>query len=380
MGIFPVTPQTKIQFKQALIHDMLTVIGLLNYAEHIEGLSDWVQNTAGRIESQNLKLLDSVASLIRFSQGLHGHLVDKLSVGEAAHNFAVMMDALEELDSEMIRQVALECVMEWCIQKDIIPAETPLPTTEHETLEILKIMQKFREENWQAPPAKMNLADLAVLLLDANALHEQFLFAFEYVWHRFYGARWQQDSQQEQTSLRYHLRQDYTYDLAAVFSSVTGRNLPENVREKLPNMQYVTFLPCCHIGAHVIISTWRDKMWIGYNANLVTDDVAHVGRTSVAMLYPVLSSLADETRLKIVTYLQIQGERNVSDIAEDLKLTISTASRHLKLLARTGILTIRRDGTMRYYTLNPQALIDVGQGLQQLGESVLYHQQEHLEM
>ena len=382
VGIFPVTPQTKIEFKQALIHDVLTVIGLLNYAEHIEGLSDWIQNTAGRIESQNLKLLDSVASLIRFSQGLHGYLVDALAIGEASHNFGLMMDALEALDSESIRQVALECALEWSINQDIIPADTPLPQNEHEVLDILKTVHAYREEVWQEPPSTVNLADLAALLFDANALHEQFLFAFEYVWHRFYGARWQQDAQQEQMSLNYHVRQDYAYDLPAVFSSVTGRNLPDSVREKLPNMQQVTFLPCCHVGAHVIVSSWRDQMWIGYNANLVTDEIiTPLGHKSVASLYPYLSSLADETRLKIVAYLQVQKERNVGDIAEDLNLTISTASRHLKLLARTGILTIRRDGTMRYYTLNPQALIDLGQGLQQLGESVLYHQQEqHVEM
>ena len=57
-----------------------------------------------------------------------------------------------------------------------------------------------------------------------------------------------------------------------------------------------------------------------------------------------------------MTYLQTQGERNVGDIAEDMNLTISTASRHLTLLARTGILHMRRDGTMRYYTVNSQGL------------------------
>ncbi len=380
LGIFPVTPQIKIGFKQALIHDVLTVVGLLKYAEHIEGLSDWIQNTAGRIESQNLKLLDSVASLVRFSQGLHGYLTKHLAVGDAAHDFALMMDLLEDLNGEELAQVAIESLFDWGIHHDVLPDDLALPTNEAEALEILTIIQKYREEVWQAPPVSINLADLAALLFDPTALHEQFLFAFEYVWHRFYGARWQQDSQQEQVSLRYHLRQNHGTDLESVFHTVTGRYLPENVRDKLPNIRNIWFLPCCHVGAHVIVSTYQDTMWIGYNANLVTDEGVPIDHTPVAALYPYLSALADETRLKIVTYLQVQGERNVGEIADDLHLTISTASRHLKLLARTGILALRRDGTMRYYTLNPQALIDVGQSLQQLGESVLHHQQEQLNM
>lgn len=380
MGIFPVTPQIKIGFKQALIHDLLTIIGLLKYAEHIEGLSDWIQNTAGRIESQNLNLLDSVASIIRFSQGLHGYLISQLAVGDAAHDFSVMMDLLEELDGEALCKVAIDSLFDWGVHHDVLPDDLPVPTNENEVREILTAIQHYREEVWQAPPLTVNLADLAALLFNPTALHEQFLFAFEYVWHRFYGARWQLDSRQEQISLRYHLRQTYGSDIEPIFHTVTGRHLPENVREKLSHVRHIWFLPCCHIGAHVIVSTWQDTMWIGYNANLVTDDKIPIDHTSVAALYPHLTALADETRLKIVAYLQIQGERNVGDIADDLQLTISTASRHLKLLARTGILALRRDGTMRYYTLNPQALIEVGQSLQQLGESVLHHQQEQLNM
>lgn len=380
LGIFPVTSQTKIEFKQVLVHDLLTVLGLLNFAEEIEGLSDWIQNTAGRVDSQNLKLLDNVASIVRYSQGIHGYLVQLLGQGESAHNFGAMMTTLRDLDSEELQQVTIECLLAWATEQKMIGADVPFPTTPNDALVILDTMQKYRKDVWEAPPATVSFVDLAQLLFDADALHDQFMFAFDYVWHQFYEARWQEDAQQGQISLRYHLRQDYPNDVATVFKEVAGRALPDTLQNKLVGMRHITFLPCCHIGAYVIISSWRDKLWIGFNANLVTDEAMSMGYASVATLYPVLKSLADETRLKIVTYLQTQGERNVGDIADDMNLTISTTSRHLKLLAKTGILHMRRDGTMRYYTVNSQGLIDVGQDLQQLGESVLHHQQEQIEM
>ena len=94
LGIFPVTPPTKIEFKQVLVHDLLTVLGLLNFAEEIEGLSDWIQNTAGRVDSQNLELLENVASIVRYSQGIHGYLVQLLGQDESAHDFGAMMTTL----------------------------------------------------------------------------------------------------------------------------------------------------------------------------------------------------------------------------------------------------------------------------------------------
>jgi ArsR family transcriptional regulator len=86
----------------------------------------------------------------------------------------------------------------------------------------------------------------------------------------------------------------------------------------------------------------------------------------IAELYPVLRALADETRLKIVSLLASSGEQNVGDMADALGLTQSTASRHLSLLAKTQILHTRRDGVMRFYSLNNQTMHEVSDSLHKL--------------
>ena len=62
------------------------------------------------------------------------------------------------------------------------------------------------------------------------------------------------------------------------------------------------------------------------------------------------SALADPTRGRMLLALEGQ-ELTVSELCAVLQLPQSTVSRHLKLLAEAGLVSSRRDGTSRYYSL-----------------------------
>ena len=65
----------------------------------------------------------------------------------------------------------------------------------------------------------------------------------------------------------------------------------------------------------------------------------------------LFKSLADETRLKILWLLIGQGELCVCDIMRVLGITQSKASRHLRYLYHLGLVTDRREGLWRFYSL-----------------------------
>lgn len=71
-----------------------------------------------------------------------------------------------------------------------------------------------------------------------------------------------------------------------------------------------------------------------------------------AIQYGVLlfSSLANPTRLRIVELL-IAGEKTVGDIASALSLSQPSASNHLAILGRAGVVTVTPKGVARYYRL-----------------------------
>ena len=65
----------------------------------------------------------------------------------------------------------------------------------------------------------------------------------------------------------------------------------------------------------------------------------------------VFSALADRTRLKTILALSSGEELCVCDVAHILKVSVSTASHHLRKLRDLRLLKYRNDGKMAYYSL-----------------------------
>ena len=69
----------------------------------------------------------------------------------------------------------------------------------------------------------------------------------------------------------------------------------------------------------------------------------------------VFKALADESRLRIVGILA-SGERSVDELAAQLNLRAPTVSHHLSRLRELGLVSMRADGTIHLYRLEPDAL------------------------
>ena len=71
---------------------------------------------------------------------------------------------------------------------------------------------------------------------------------------------------------------------------------------------------------------------------------------SAAELFGLLST---PVRLKIISAV-CNGERNVSELLEQIDTTQPNMSQHLATLYRSGVLAKRRDGTQIYYRLQSE--------------------------
>jgi DNA-binding transcriptional ArsR family regulator len=69
----------------------------------------------------------------------------------------------------------------------------------------------------------------------------------------------------------------------------------------------------------------------------------------------VLRALADPHRRQILRLVQ-HAELPAGQIAASFTLTQQAVSQHIGVLSQAGLLTERREGTRRLYTLNHQAL------------------------
>lgn len=64
-----------------------------------------------------------------------------------------------------------------------------------------------------------------------------------------------------------------------------------------------------------------------------------------------VSALNDETRIKLLAFLDAHGALCVCDLQESFGMIQSRLSRHLKILKEGGFLRVDRCGTWAYYSL-----------------------------
>ena len=71
---------------------------------------------------------------------------------------------------------------------------------------------------------------------------------------------------------------------------------------------------------------------------------------SLMDLAELFKVFGDSTRIRIL-YAMFDKERNVSDLCEELGMSISAVSHQLRLLKQSKLVRYRREGRMAYYML-----------------------------
>lgn len=64
-----------------------------------------------------------------------------------------------------------------------------------------------------------------------------------------------------------------------------------------------------------------------------------------------IGAINDETRIKILHFIDLNNEVCVCDIENSFNMIQSRISRHLKILKDAGFLRVRRDGRWAYYSI-----------------------------
>jgi DNA-binding transcriptional ArsR family regulator len=80
-------------------------------------------------------------------------------------------------------------------------------------------------------------------------------------------------------------------------------------------------------------------------------------------------ALAHPTRIRILERL-VEGERTVQNLQEALTLEQPIVSQHLAALRAKNVVTVRREGTLAYYTLRSPLVAD----LLRIARELLNHQ------
>ena len=63
------------------------------------------------------------------------------------------------------------------------------------------------------------------------------------------------------------------------------------------------------------------------------------------------SSISDETRIKLLKFINTHGKSCVCDLETSFDMIQSRLSRHLKILKEAGFLKVEREGRWAYYSV-----------------------------
>jgi DNA-binding transcriptional ArsR family regulator len=91
----------------------------------------------------------------------------------------------------------------------------------------------------------------------------------------------------------------------------------------------------------------------------------HLG--SIAIL---AKSFADENRLRILLCVT-DGKKSVSQIVEELELSQSLVSHHLKELKRTLLVNVERRGPFIYYEITDKKIVNILKHMDELVTDLL---------
>lgn len=68
---------------------------------------------------------------------------------------------------------------------------------------------------------------------------------------------------------------------------------------------------------------------------------------------PVFAALGDETRLKLLTRLCVEGPLSITRLSEDTSISRQAVAKHLSTLEGSGLLEAKRRGRERLYRFVP---------------------------
>ncbi len=122
--------------------------------------------------------------------------------------------------------------------------------------------------------------------------------------------------------------------------------------EWIEKSKQVVFTPSLHMGPYLGRRLKENVVYIFFSPRIIEGiefSSPDLTRTDISMR---LNTLCDDVRLKILKLVSQTQEISSKQIMENLQLTQSSASRHLKQLSATGFLNEHRQNSAKIYSLN----------------------------
>lgn len=333
------------------VYNVLTSMMLVLHAQELSGLSSWVTETAQAMSAAQIHRHRVVLT------GLHQALLTERSWSD----FPSYLDDMVCQDALVLRDRLLYTLIHIGTDtQDSALAMTPeklLGSVETYLAYLRSAGFEFEEDiereayHWLTNPQGM----------------QQFIVShLRGVWQEVFALEWKRVKPQLQESAQSFQQINLSgLNPVEAIKIITGRDVSEKWGEKLYRMRRIICVPSVHVGPYLWKFHYNDIVWIIFGAHLPEGVLPSSSSLTRSELLVRLDALSDDTRLAILGLLSQHGELHAQHIIEQLKLSQSAASRHLRHLSATGYITERWNDGTKCYSLNRERVDATMQALQQ---------------
>lgn len=327
-------------------------LSLLNKADYLYGLDEWVARTLAAMSPDELHRHRLVF------WGLYYAIEPKRSYP----TFSAYLTDLERQTPETLRQRVFDAYARFpvlaAVREDAshVPAPTDVPSLLADGATYLKYLgERFKRDfyddaveleshQWLNRPADMK---------------ELLITHMRGVWASYMEPEWERVWRLLQDCVDAYRQINFggLSNLQAM-EQVVGREVDEHWRQILERANRVVFVPSAHVGPYQMKIETDEALYVVFGARQPRGVPGGSSDLSRSELLVRLMTLADDTRLRMLHLLAQRGEMCSPDIIRELNLSQSAASRHLQQLSATGYLSERRREGAKCFSLNADQIDD----------------------
>ncbi|MGD8603065.1 MAG: metalloregulator ArsR/SmtB family transcription factor [Anaerolineales bacterium] len=346
--------RTLVRVSLEPVINALESLFLLAKVEDLSGLDPWVVETAHSLSEQE----DQQNKLV--FDGLHHALTPSRSFSSFESYLSDLAATPPETLKERILSLYLDLPpCEDCETDDFLPTPSDDDILASEDIFIQYLKSRFSTSYINEPIERQAYH----LLTAPKKLQSTIIDHLAYMWDKYYQHEWNRVRPMLEESVNAFQRVDLAgLDPVEAATFILGRP-HDKLEDMLNNHAQVVFVPSAHTGPYMGRFGGYDGglLWLIFGARLPEGTGLQSSVLSRSELLVRLNALTDDTRLHILSMVKNQGEMCAQDIIDQLGLSQSTASRHLRQLSASGFLNERRRDSAKCYQLNQdrvQALLN----------------------
>lgn len=335
-----------MEFVVSVPLDLMNAMYFTSLVEQVEGIDGWPAQVRKEADPELLAELDFLFTYPKGQPGVMGALTDRLLADpDALPNLEALTRFVGELPLEMgesaddlsIQGLAFYSVCSpfGAVEQEIDPRTNPRQALT-EGLEKAGVDMEAAFATYDRPE---ELRTRMVRLIE-----------------RFYEEHYKRDMPRRlpclERSVTAH-RNRRVEDVAGLARELTGRSSSCLETACVGPYDKLVFAPSLDMGPYVSCADMPPIHGLIYPCEAEFTGERQEEAEKTQRMARIYKALGDEQRLRIL-YMLHEREMYAQEIVERTELHQSVVSRHLSFMLAVGLLAVRREGNMKFFSLNPE--------------------------